>query len=90
MSVFMVERSYTQALDDVAADAASEINRINAEEGVRWLSSFLSADRCRTYCLIDATSADAIHNAARRAGLPADVVTELSAQITSDGSLTPL
>ncbi|MCW2982755.1 MAG: hypothetical protein JWR63_325, partial [Conexibacter sp.] len=37
---------------------------INADEGVRWLYSFLSADRLRTYCLNEAPSPDAINAAA--------------------------
>ncbi|MBO0683022.1 MAG: DUF4242 domain-containing protein [Candidatus Dormibacteraeota bacterium] len=45
-----------------------------AAEGARWLFSFLSADRRRSYCLYEAATADAIRAAARRAGLPADAV----------------
>ena len=32
----------------------TQIDEINADEGVRWLFSFLSADRRRTYCLYEA------------------------------------
>lgn len=46
--------------------------------GVNWLFSFLSADRRKTYCLYEAPNADAIREAARLAGLPADVVVEVS------------
>ena len=55
----------------------------NADEGVSWLFSFLSADRYRTYCLYEAPSRDAIIAAAARAGIPADVVTEVT-RITAD------
>ena len=55
------------------------IDEINADEGVRWLFSFLSADRRRTYCLYEAPSAEAIVEAARRANVPADVVVEVGA-----------
>jgi len=66
------------------------VNRINVDEGVRWLYSFLSADKRKTYCLYEAPSAEAIRRAAARAGLPADVVVEVTGQIRPDGSLVPV
>jgi hypothetical protein len=85
----MVERRFADELD-VGADAAEGINRINDDEGVRWLYSFLSADKRKTYCLYEAPSADAIRRAAERAGLPANVVVEMTATMQPDGSLAPL
>jgi hypothetical protein len=87
--VFMVERRYAEELE-VNAGAADGINRINDEEGVRWLYSFLSADKRKTYCLYEAPSADAIRSAAQRAGLPADVIVEVTDKVQSDGSLARL
>jgi hypothetical protein len=89
MPFFMIERRYA---DEVEANAemAGEIARINDDEGVRWLYSFLSADKRKTYCLYEAPSPEAIRRAAVRAGLPADVVTEVSDRIVPDGSLSPL
>ena len=55
------------------------IEEVNSDEGVRWLFSFLSADRRRTYCLYEAPSPDAILAAAQRANVPADAVVEVSA-----------
>ncbi|MGY1703437.1 DUF4242 domain-containing protein [Geodermatophilus sp. SYSU D00697] len=89
MPVFMIERRYSDALE-LTADIADGVNRINADEGVRWLYSFLSADKRKTYCLYEAPSADAIRRAAVRAGLPADVVVEVSATVQPDGSLQPV
>jgi hypothetical protein len=48
--------------------------------------SFLSADKRKTYCLYEAESAEAILRAAARAGLPADVITEVTARVMPDGS----
>jgi Protein of unknown function (DUF4242) len=89
MPVFMIERRYSDALE-LTADVAEGVNRINTDEGVRWLYSFLSADKRKTYCLYEAPSADAIRRAAVRAGLPADVVVEVSATVQPDGSLVPV
>jgi hypothetical protein len=89
MPVFMVERRYAEQLE-VDPEIAAQINRINDEEGVRWLSSFLSADRRKTFCLYEAPDVDSIRAAAVRAGLPADVVVELSGEVSSAGAVSPL
>ncbi|MBN1530827.1 MAG: DUF4242 domain-containing protein [Thermoleophilaceae bacterium] len=78
MPVYMIERNFAEQLD-LSTDDVELIDEINADEGVRWLFSFLSADRRRTYCLYEAPSADAIVAAARRANVPADVVVEVGA-----------
>jgi uncharacterized protein DUF4242 len=78
MPVYMIERAFADQLDLTSKDVEL-IDEMNAEEGVRWLFSFLSADRRRTYCLYEAPSADAIVAAAKRANIPADVVVEVGA-----------
>ena len=85
MPVFMIERRYAERVEANAAEIDG-INRINDEEGVRWLYSFLSADRRKTYCLYEAPSPDAIRRAAVRAGVPADVVVEMAERVLPDGS----
>lgn len=89
MAVFMIERRYADQLE-VTAEGAAGINRINDAEGVSWLYSFLSADKRKTYCLYEAPSAEAILRAAERAGLPADVIVEVTRTIQADGSSSPL
>jgi hypothetical protein len=81
MALYMIERSFADQLDLTDADVEL-IEEVNSDEGVRWLFSFLSADRRRTYCLYEAPSPDAILAAARRANVPADVVVEVSAATT--------
>jgi len=82
MPVYMIERTYAEQLD-MSSDDVTLLEEINADEGVSWLFSFLSADRHRSYCLYEAPSPDAIIAAAARAGIPADVVTEVS-RVTAD------
>jgi hypothetical protein len=89
MPVFMVERRFADVLE-VDAEIAEGINRINGDEDVHWLYSFLSADKRKTYCLYEAPSAEAIRRAAERAGLPVDVVVEVTATVQPDGSLQPV
>lgn len=87
MPVFMIERRYADELE-LSTEGVAGINRVNDEGGVRWLYSFLSADKRKTYCLYEAPSAQAIRDAAERAGLPADVIVEVTSRIEADGSLT--
>jgi Protein of unknown function (DUF4242) len=76
MPLFVIEREFAEQLDLTSEDVR-EIDEINADEGVRWVFSFLSADRRHTYCLYEAPSPDAILAAARRANVPADVIVEV-------------
>ncbi len=89
MPIFMVERAFAEELEP-SLEAADGINRINAQEGVRWLYSFLSADKRKTYCLYEAPSPEAIRTAAARAGLPADVVVEVNQRVMPDGALSDI
>lgn len=78
MPLYMIERRFAEQLEPASDDDVKLIEEINADEGVRWLFSFLSADRRRSYCLYEAPSPEAILAAARRAGIPADKVVEVS------------
>jgi hypothetical protein len=78
MALYVIERSFADQLD-LTDDDIELIEEVNSDEGVRWLFSFLSADRRRTYCLYEAPSPDAILAAAQRANVPADAVVEVSA-----------
>jgi Protein of unknown function (DUF4242) len=80
MALFMIERTFAAALNPTAADIR-EIGVVNSDVGVRWLYSFLSADKRKTYCLYEASSSEAIREAARRAGLPVDEIIELSGEL---------
>jgi len=77
MPLYVIERSFAEQLD-LTADDVRLIEDANAEEGVSWLFSFLSADRRRSYCLYESPSPEAILEAARRANVPADQVVEVS------------
>jgi Nickel responsive protein SCO4226-like len=76
MPLYVIERTFAEQLD-LGEDEVELIEEVNADEGVRWLFSFLSADRRRSYCLYEAPSPDAILAAARRANVPADEIVEV-------------
>ena len=76
MPLYLIERNFADQLE-VSPEAAAGIIRVNDDVGVRWLYSFLSADKKKTYCLYEAPGTEPIREAARRNGLPADVVVEV-------------
>jgi Protein of unknown function (DUF4242) len=86
MPIFMIERRYAEELE-LSEAVLDGINRINDDEGVRWLYSFLAADKRKTYCLYEAPSPEDIRRAAGRAGLPADVIVEVTDRILPHGAL---
>ncbi len=77
MPLFLIERNFAEQID-LTPEAAAGVKLVNDDVGVDWLLSFLSADKTKTYCLYEAPTAEAVREAARRAGLPADVVVEVS------------
>jgi hypothetical protein len=80
MPLYLIERNFAEQLE-VNKEVADAVNAINMEEENRWLFSFLSADKKKTYCLYEAPSMEAIRRAAERAGIPADVITEVNAGV---------
>jgi hypothetical protein len=89
MPIYMIERNFAEQLE-VTPEGAAAINQINDDESVRWLISFLSTDKKKTFCLYEASSAQAILDAARRAGIPADTIIEVGEEIMPNGETNPL
>jgi len=82
MALFIIERNFAQELSlDADAGFVKGVLEINESCGVKWLTSFLSGDKRRTYCLYEALNPDALREAARRANLPADAIIELAGEI---------
>ena len=73
MALFVIERNFAEQLDQETTDELG-IKAVNDDVGIRWVYSFLSADKKKTYCLYEAPSAEAIREAAARLGIPADEI----------------
>ena len=73
MGLYVIERNFLEGLDPDALDDDA-IKLVNDDVGVRWILSFLSADKRRTYCLYEAPNPESLREAAARLGIPADAV----------------
>ena len=80
MPRYIIERNFAEQLQ-LSKEGVEEINLINDEERVKWIFSFLSADRKKTYCLYEAPNPEAIRAAARRNNVPADMIIEVGGEI---------
>jgi Nickel responsive protein SCO4226-like len=76
MPLFLIERNFAEQLE-VKRDDVLQVTQVNADVGIQWLFSFLSADKKKTYCLYEAPNAEAIREAAQRLNVPADVIIEV-------------
>ena len=76
MPLFLIERNFAEQLE-VNRDDVLQATQVNADVGIQWLFSFLSADKKKTYCLYEAPNAEAIREAAQRLNVPADVIIEV-------------
>ncbi len=82
MPRYLVERTFSDGLNiPVTADGAHVCLTVvgrNAEEGVTWIHSYVSADKTATFCVYDAPDPEAIRRAAARNSLPVDQISEVS------------
>lgn len=76
MPLYLIERRFAEQLD-VTSETINAVQAVNADEGVHWLFSFLSADKLRWYCLFEAPSPAAIQAASGRANLPVEAIIEV-------------
>lgn len=77
MPMFVVERQFAEqfAPDDAAL---RNIDQYHEDHDIRWLTSFLSADSKKTYCLYECADIDVLRRHATDLGIPADAITEVS------------
>ena len=78
MPLYVVERRFAEEIE-ISSDDVKVFDEINADEGVRWVFSFLSTDKRSGYCLYEAPSAEAILAASKRHKVPADAIVEVGA-----------
>jgi hypothetical protein len=78
---FLVQRTFPGGLArEVSSDGAKTCLAVvenNTEESVTWITSYVSSDRCRTFCIYDGPSPQSIERAALANGLPVDSISEV-------------
>ena len=93
MHRYLVERTYPPSSAGLAAaaDDAARAALLDAPphraHAVRWLRSYLTPDLGRSYCVVEAASAEAVRRAAQDAGLPVDRICEV--RMIELGAATP-
>ncbi len=81
MPRYIVQRTFPDGLqipvNAGGAEICGGVVERNAQEGVTWISSFVSEDKTRTFCVYDAPTPEAIRRTADRNGLPVDEITQV-------------
>lgn len=82
MPRYVVQRTFPDGVQippgGPGVDVCQRVIERNAEDGVTWLHSFVSADKRRTFCVYDAPSPEAVRKTAARNELPVDEITQVS------------
>jgi hypothetical protein len=81
MSRYLVEQTFPDGLkltiDHEGAQSCLQVISNNALDGVTWLHSYVTPDRCKAFYICEAPSPEAIRRAAQRNRLPVDRITEV-------------
>lgn len=83
MPRYIIERnlgSFTEA--DLEAASRRSIAVLEEMEGVVWVRSYASHSEGKVYCEYEAPSEEAVREHARRAGIPADTITEIQLEVS--------
>lgn len=83
MPRYLIERSVPGlSRDELEAASRRSIEVLAGMPDVRWIRSYVSDADGKIYCEYDAPSVEAVHEHARRAGLPVDRVIEVALEIS--------
>lgn len=83
MPRYIIERNVGALTRDQLRTASKRSNDVLAEmNGVVWIKSYVSDAEGKIYCEYEAPNADAVLEHARRAGLPADRISEVALEIS--------
>ena len=81
MPRYLVERNFPEGFQlptgGEGAERYLDVVERNADDGVTWLHSYVSADRTRTFCLYDGPTPESIRKTAARNRLPVDRITQV-------------
>jgi hypothetical protein len=75
MPRYVVQRTFPGGVRMPAADAVVERN---ADEGVTWITSYVSEDGLRLFCIYEAPTPEAIRKSAALNAMPVDEITRVT------------
>ena len=82
MPRYMIERTFPDGLNipinDEGQRAAANVVKVNSEDHVTWVHSYVSDDKKKTFCIYDGPNPEAIRRVATKNGLPVDRITQVS------------
>jgi hypothetical protein len=82
MPRYVIERNFPTGLNipmsEAGAQACLGVVAANANEGVTWIHSYVSADKSKTYCIYDGPNPEAIRRAANDNNLPLERITQVN------------
>lgn len=85
MPRYIIERDVgSLTLEELQAGGRKSNQVLDEMEGVVWIRSYVSDAEGKIYCEYDAPSPEAVMEHARRAGLPANRISEVSMEINPD------
>ena len=83
MPRYLIERSVPAlSREELNAAGRRSLEALATMPDVRWIRSYVSDTGGKIYCEYDAPSVEAVHEHARRAGLPVDRITEVTLEIS--------
>jgi hypothetical protein len=83
MPRYIIERNVGKvSAEELEAVGRKSVAVLEGMPGVRWIRSYISHVEGKIYCEYDAPSVEAILEHARRTGIPADKVSEVSLEIS--------
>ena len=82
MPRFIIERNVPGlSREELTAAGRRSVEVLSQMPDVRWIRSYVSEAEGKIYCEYDAPSLESIREHARRAGMPADRVSEIALEI---------
>ena len=82
MPRYVIERNFPTGLNipmsEEGAQACLGVVAANANEGVTWIHSYVSADKSKTFCIYDGPDPEAIRRAANDNNLPLERITQVN------------
>ncbi len=83
MARYIIERDVGKLTADELRNAGRRSNAVLAEmDGVVWIKSYVSDAEGKIYCEYEAPNAESVLEHARRTGIPANRISEVSMEIS--------